>query len=251
MSRTRTALAALVAVVLVGSALALVGGPAQARAAKKPVRPKVGQCRTTTYAQALNAADPRKPVPCSKPHRLKTFAVLTMPKGYTRSRQFTNKIGTFAYRNCLPRFWKALGGTHAQRDQTAYGMWVFIPTKAEMRKGARWLRCDLALDGARADNTGFLAPLPNVGFPVVGNRPITDATRRCLNGAPRWFITPCSSPHAARADQTFTMPGTAAPTAAQIKAAAAEQCPGKRYTSPGAAWRLGDHVIVCYSLTTD
>jgi hypothetical protein len=252
MSRTRLLIVALLAVAL--PALFLVA-PTQAsseRAAKKPVRPKVGQCRTTTFNQGFANADPRKPVPCSKPHRMKTFAVVSVPKKISLTKKKDRQtLSTFIIATCQPRFLKALGGSYALRDQTSYTWWSFLPTKAEQKKGARWLRCDLSILGAVPGAGSYLQPVPNVSFPMIGTRPITDTTRRCLANAGNTYWTTCNRPHVARADQTFTISSTALPSQATIKAQGATHCPDKRLTWPSSyEWRRGDHVIVCYSVTT-
>lgn len=251
MYRARTLLATFVAVVLALSGLALIGSPANARDAKKPVRPKVGQCRTTTYEQGFGYSDPRKPVACSAPHRMKTFAVVTIPKRINLKKINEAKLGRYAFDTCQPRFSKALGGSQALRAQTAYTWWSFIPTKAERKKGARWLRCDLSLLAIVPGGNSFAPPLPNLSLPMIGNRPVTDVTRRCLAEADNEYWTTCNRPHAARADQTFAINSATRPSEATVKAQAAVQCPGKRFTWPNLGeWRLGDRTATCYSVTT-
>lgn len=257
MSRTRilSTFAAIVAVAVACTGLALITAPANASPERvaKVTRPKVGQCRTTTYSQGFAVADPRKPVPCSQPHTMKTFAVVTIPKRISLKNVNGRKLNAFIVNACFSQFRKALGGSYSARAQSAYSVWSFLPTKAQRKKGARWVRCDLSLSGATSTGVGFLPSLPNLSFPMVGSRPITDATRRCLATADHDYWTICAKPHVARADQTFVFANPTAqyPTQAAINAQAATQCPGKRALGQGSwEWTHGDHVITCYSSTT-
>lgn len=226
-------------------------GPAGARGASVPGRPKVGQCRTTTFAQGYGLNDTHRPVPCSKPHRLKTFAVASLPKGINALKASENTWGRQADAKCTRPFWKALGSSFSIRDQSAYTWSFFIPTRAQIRHGARWIRCDLSLQVTPPGANSEWALLPNVAFPMIGSRPLTDSIRKCLSDSTHRYITTCSKPHAARADQTFVMNSSAFPSGAAIQAAANTHCPGKRFTtSYPFEWKLGDHTVTCYSVTT-
>lgn len=252
MPRTRLLITTLLALALPALFLVAPTQAASERATSLPVKPKVGQCRTTTFDQGFAASDPRRPVPCSSPHRMKTFAVVTVPKRISLTKKSDRRaLRNFIFAACQPRFWRALGANHTLREQTAYASWSFIPTRAERSRGAHWVRCDLSLLGAQQGGYGALRPLPNLSFPMIGTRPITDATRRCLANADNDYWTTCDRPHVARADQTFTINSTAYPSQATVDAQGATQCPGKRLTwaSPK-SWKLGDHVVTCYSVTT-
>lgn len=252
MTRPLNWIAALVAVAVTITAFAVGIEPANAHAAKKPVPPKIGQCRTTTYNQAFGHSDPNKPVPCSQPHRLRTFAVATIPKRFNLNKNETRAYAKWVYQTCAPKFRKALGGTFAARDQSAYTWWTFRPTTAEIKRGARWVRCDLSLLGTRTNTyVGFLPNLPNLAFPMVGSRPITDTTRVCLASAQYIYWTPCDYAHVARSDKTFVMPGSSYPSASQVGAARDTNCPGERFSyATSSDWKVGDHVVVCYAATT-
>ncbi|MGO4255046.1 septum formation family protein [Marmoricola sp. RAF53] len=250
MSRLRTAsvVTALLAVV----ATLLIVSPSDAAPSRGTVtRPKVGQCRTTTFAQSFAASDARKPVSCAKPHRMKTFAVGSLPRKYNPKRAKSAVWGQAASDQCTRRFWNAVAADHAKREQTAYTWSFFIPTKAQRSAGARWIRCDLSLLVSPPGQNSQFALLPNNPFPILGARPITDSVRRCLSDSTHHYWTTCNRAHAARADQTFVLNSTAYPSDQAVADAAATHCPGKRFTAAGHTdWRFGDHVVICYSVTT-
>ncbi|MCW2785409.1 MAG: hypothetical protein JWP74_1926 [Marmoricola sp.] len=253
MSRTRilAVLAALLAVALSVTVLSGSSEAASTRMAKKPVKPKVGQCRTTTFAQGFGYSDTRKPVSCSKAHTMRTFAVVTIPKKVNLKHLNAKQIGETALEICSPRFSKALGSSYTTRDQTSYEWSFFIPTAKQRKAGARWMRCDVNLLATPPGGSAELATLPNLPFPMIGSRPITDAIRRCLSDATHTYLTICSRAHAARSDQTFKMAGSSYPSAKAFTNAADSACPGKRFTAPYSYdWTLGDRTVVCYTATT-
>jgi hypothetical protein len=247
---TRTRIIAILAL-LATAVLAAPADATSARGAQQAARPIVGQCRTTTYAQASGSTDPRMPVPCSRVHRLKTYAVVTVPMKYNLYKPNGPAFSHYAYVVCTRKFWSALGGNSATRSQTSYEEAYFLPTKAQLKTGARWLRCDVSLYGAVPGSYSYVQPLPNLQFPLIGTRPITDATRRCLANAGNDYVTTCNRPHVARADQTFTINSTAVPSHAAINAQASTTCPGKRIVYPyPLQWELGNHTITCFTKTT-
>jgi hypothetical protein len=254
--RTNRILASLAALLVVASGFALLttapSNAAAGRAAQLPAKPRVGQCRTTTFAQSFNMADSHKPVPCSKAHTMHTFAVPNVPKRLAYKNIGAAKLEQVAVTACTRPFWKALGGSFATRDETAYTWVYFAPTKAQRKAGARWLRCDvilpMTLPGATSSQ---LAPLSNLPFPVIGNRSITDAIRSCLTAVNHGYVTTCDHPHAARSDRTFTIASATKPSQATVNAAAATKCPAEHAIAPYYRyWDFGDHTIVCYSTTT-
>jgi hypothetical protein len=246
LSRTRilAAAVALGALVLAAGALA----PAANAVSSTPV---VGQCRTTTFEQSFAESDTHAPVPCSTLHRMKTFAVGNIPAGMDYVHFNDDKLLGVAKALCTKKYWTALGGTFEQRDQTAYTWSWFIPTLAQRHAGARWLRCDLSLLYTVPGGNSAFAALPNFTFPMVGGHTVTDKTALCLSDTTHLYVTTCSRPHAARADQTFIIHTLEKPSASLVKSLATTNCPDKRYSTPHAyEWKHGDHVIVCYTKTT-
>lgn len=248
MSRARILATAMLALAM--TALMLTA-PADARPAVASAKPRIGQCRTTTFAQGYGLFDTHKPVPCSKPHRLKTFAVASLPRAINAKKATAQTWVKVADEKCGVKFWNALGSSFSVRDQSAYTWSFFIPTRTQIKHGARWIRCDLSLLVTPPGGNSQWALLPNLAFPMIGSRPLTDAVRKCLSDGAHLYVTTCSKPHAARADQTFVMNSRAFPTTAAMQAAVNTTCPGKRFSSPYPfEWHLGDHTIVCYSITT-
>jgi hypothetical protein len=246
MSRSRIlSLAAAIAVV------ALIAGAFTPTAEAASSKPIVGQCRTTTAAQDTGLYDTHAPVPCSTLHRMKTFAVPTVPSGLDFVHITVSQAAALGQALCYPKFQTALGGTLADRHLTTYDFSFFIPTLAQRKAGARWVRCDLILLYLGTDGYTAYAALPNFSFPFVGGHTLTDKTHRCLAVADHDYWTTCSRPHVARADQTFVIHSTSYPSNATAAAAANTACPGKRWTKPGPyAWKHNDHTLVCYTNTT-
>lgn len=245
MSRTRSlSLAAVL------GAIALISGVFSPAADAASSRPVVGQCRTTTFDQAFGASDTHAPVPCSELHRLKTFAVQDVPAGTDYVHVTDSQALTFARTICGPKFLSALGGTYAERHLTSYDWNYFVPTLAQRKAGARWMRCDLSLLYT-SSGYGAFAALPNFSFPFVAGHTLTDKTRRCLFDDDHNYWTTCSRAHVARADKTFVIHSTSYPQNATAAAAASTACPGERWTKPSAYdWKHNDHTLVCYTRTT-
>lgn len=249
MSRTRI-LSAAAAVLTLALTVVALAAPSNARAEYESTlapRPQVGQCRTTTFDQGGYFTDNRRPVRCSTLHRMRTFAVVDVPRSFNYLNWTSAQIVNLAMSLCSAKFEKAVGGGHARREQTAYTFFFFGPSYADRQRGARWMRCDLVL---LANST--LAALPNLTFPVLEGRSITERNRRCLVNTNNDYWTICSRQHVARANQIFRFPSTAAyPSPSVLKAATDARCPGKRSTRPSRySWRHGNRVITCYAVTT-
>lgn len=222
-----------------------LNGPAGAAQATLAARPKVGQCRNLTPAQANGVSDTSAPIPCSRPHTARTFAVADVPTNVHYKTLNYAGLYSVGLRVCIPRFWKTLGSTATTRDQSAFTYVFFAPTKAQRANGARWVRCDLTMQGGN----GFL-PLPATPSPVLKNG-ITTSTRRCLDS--QNLRTNCSSAHIRRSRTAFVVKSQTYQSHAQFIATAERRCPHADtfYTRPDkTTWNLGDHVIVCYLTTT-
>jgi hypothetical protein len=250
LSRTRVlpVLAALAAAAFALTGLVLIGAPAGAvtdhPATKLPPKPKVGQCRNLTPAQAAPSANNSPTTPCSEPHTTYTFAVANVAKRVNLKHISAAKFQKAGLDVCNPRFNKLLGRTYLVRDQSAFTYIFFGPTKAQRAAGARWIRCDLAVDGV----SGFL-DLPPVHRPLLSG-PLTNAERRCLTSQRN--TVPCTEAHVLRSVGAFTVKKHKMPTIAQLTALGAKHCPSADYYSWPSKyrWSAGDHVEVCYRSTT-
>jgi hypothetical protein len=240
-----TALALALALVT----LALPGPAATARAAAPDRggvdKPTVGECHLYRYAEVNHASEKSKVVPCSQKHTAQVIAVVKVPKRIP----FADATGVFDATGpaCYRAMAKTLGGNLAFRSLSAYNFAFFVPTKAQQAAGARWVRCDLILEGGRK-----LMKLPS---PFLSKRPLPDSVARCLLRAGGALLpTVCSRKHDYRAAGIVKLKGTYK-TPRVFLSLAAKRCPkiaGKGWilTYPNAiAWRSGDREITCSSAT--
>jgi hypothetical protein len=241
------ALTLLAAAALVAGALtASVTEPASATASG---RPSVGECHDLTVAQVNAPSDSRPPVDCAQSHTTRTIRVAQLPSG-TSWNDGADQISRTVERTCLPARDEALGRTDKVRDRSAYTFVWFVPTRAEREAGARWFRCDLALNGGSR-----MLPLPTDETPALGGLPLPDSVARCLH--PDTLITTtCARTHTWRSTGSFTLRLADHPSEKRVRTAALKRCPALvttgryRWTYRGeVGWKLGDHVVVCYSKT--
>src|SRR5262249_26943336 len=138
--RARASLA-LVIVTAVTAALGSLGLASPASAAG--ATPKVGQCHQLTPRQIAAIADAKRAGSCSTRHNLQTVAVVTSPTSLVGLTE--EEHAELGSRLCSPKLAKALGRTATVREQTAYDLFFFAPTQAQIAAGARWIRCDVGL----------------------------------------------------------------------------------------------------------
>jgi hypothetical protein len=242
----RDALLAVVVLLLAPlAAVVVTAGPAQAGPAFQ--QPTVGECRALNWDEYMAKANNEAPIDCSQPHTSRVIDVVRLPRGVTWGASI-QKLTNIATRLCHPSQTQALGGSYSSRAMTAYsGAW-FMPTRAQRDRGARWIRCDLVLlAGTR------LATLPTDNEPALSAQPHPARIAACAK-ARTFARTICSATHAWRATGTFTIRQEAYPTDREFRRAAIRRCPSRTSTDrffwqyrAKVLWRLGDHVVVCYS----
>nr|WP_264674586.1 septum formation family protein [Nocardioides lijunqiniae] len=202
----------------------------------------VGSCHALTFKQYVAESAPATAVPCTEAHTSRTIA------SFTLSGKVDWKDGAAlwakAAKRCHPAFRSALGGNAKTRNMSSYIISFFIPTAAERRQGATWLRCDIALPGGKQ-----LQPLPTDGgrlLPV----PLDDSVTYCLS--PKNFRTVCAKPHTYRAGGVVRLSGKRYPGEKRIARIAVRKCPGATgvkktyfYHTQRHSWRYADKVIIC------
>jgi hypothetical protein len=240
-------LAVVITLLMPLAGVILTAGPAEAGPTFQ--QPRVGECRAMSWKEYMAASDNEAPVDCSQPHTSRVTDVVRLPKrvGWGAS---IDRLTNIATRMCAPSMKETLGGSYSSRAMTAYsGAW-FMPTKAQRDRGARWIRCDLVLlAGTR------LATLPTDAVPALGAQPHPARIAACAR-ARTFARTICSSRHGWRATGTFTIRQKAYPTVREFRRAAIRRCPSRVSTGrffwqhrAEVQWRLGDHVVVCFSRT--
>ncbi|CAN5605021.1 hypothetical protein BH11ACT8_BH11ACT8_32910 [soil metagenome] len=213
-------------------------------------RPEVGDCHDLTAEESPDLADPDPAVSCTQRHTSRTLVVLDVP----RSTKMGNKeaISRLVSKRCTPVWRSTLGGSVKTRYLASYSQSYFLPTKAQQRKGARWLRCDLVLwAGDR------LAPLPTDDVPALGKPPHPDAVAKCHLGKRDYYaVTVCARAHASRSKGIFTMRGKAYPSQQARYRAAQKKCP--RFTGripwrvfypSESQWQVGFKLFLCDAQT--
>ena len=243
----RGALLALVVMLLAPlAAVVAAAGPAQAGPAFQ--QPRVGECRTLTFDEYLRNSNNKSPIDCSQAHSSRVIATGHLPKGVGWGAPL-RRLNRIAVRICDPAWKRTLGRTYSSRAMTSYTWAWFIPTKAQRSHGARWIRCDLVLIAGRR-----LDRLPTDAEPALGAQPHPKRIRACLT---RTSHTTCVHRHIYRATGTFVIRQKAYPSLRQFRRAAQRRCPSRVFSRAfawdphGSAdrWRLGDHVVVCFSRT--
>jgi hypothetical protein len=203
-------------------------------------RPKVGECHNYDVSGSLANSEDSDPVPCKRKHKAVTVAVLRVPKrvGLADPDRTFAALGS----RCYKAFNSKLGGNTRERAMTAYALVWFMPTEAERDQGARWIRCDLILNGGTK-----LQAVPKRLLP----QPLKDSVRLCLlinNGS--LLGTVCSRKHGYRA-AGVVMLGGRYPGFDKFQDIADKRCPritGKNsyFYYPGKeAWQAGDKRITC------
>lgn len=207
-------------------------------------RPKVGACYDYGLRGLYAVTGPKHEVSCDESHRAITVAAPVISADFSDREDpaIFEKAGTRCYRAA----YKEIGGTHEIRALTAYSMSYYVPTKAEIDKGARWVRCDLLLYGGDR-----LVPLPDPYLPPTPD----DSVALCLVHK-RGVATVCARKHKYRATGTVRIKGDEYLTDAQFYRIGLRRC-DSRTTSDGYTWRwpneqawnAGRHLITCYSKT--
>jgi len=240
MTRTRGSsviFATLIAVVGLGSATA----PAQAD--PHYAQPTVGECHDYSYKTVAHHSETSPAEVCDGTQTAMTYAVVVVPK---RIGVNTDAAARYALPKCDKAFAKALGGRPTTWALSAYSSAWYVPTKAQQRQGAQWVRCDALLAGGH----NKLAPVPT--SLKLGHLPLDDSVAKCLVSANhRSYSTVCDRRHDFRSKKALQLRGSHYPTAQQFGQLAARRCPRLYFIPPSAdSWRAGYKILVCYAKTS-
>ena len=151
--RRTSVLVALLA--LVGTALTRGGQAALTpRSTLASASPAVGTCYRMSTKELGQASYGEAAVDCLAKHTSQVIGVTYLPGGLSWRKASIARLAKVALKDCYPTITAALGGTVELRAQSAYRLAYFVPSKAQRKAGARWIRCDLIL------GVGPLAALP-------------------------------------------------------------------------------------------
>jgi hypothetical protein len=230
--------------------LAAVLLPYAAGQAVPSTDPQVGDCHAYGWKAAVKEHETSDTVNCNQAHTTRVIAVHDLPAGKSWGDFDLVQLSNLSGRYCYPRLWDALGRTHKVQDMSAYTYFWYTPTKAERQAGARWIRCDIALQAGR-----HLLDLPTDTAPALPSGTLPKTISRCLT-ARGPLTTTCSHRHAYKAKGAFTMAVKSYPGPRKLERIAVRHCGrfvhtrGWYWTTHGeAAFRQGDHVMVCYAQT--
>ena len=222
--------------------------PAAPQAGPGYHQPKVGSCHRLTKRQAFSWVAPNATVPCTERHTSRTIVVkrLRGKDVFERDENFLAPI----FGACTRKAQRILGNNDRARAMSAFETFVFIPTKLERARGAKWMRCDLALLGGPV-----LHPLPQ--DLDLGSPPLAANVARCLSGPERNLqVTVCAKKHTYRVTGGFRNSGKRYEPK-RLEKVAIRRCRGMvssrtwRYQIPMSAdrWNVGYRTTVCYTRT--
>lgn len=208
-------------------------------------QPERGECHLLSKKQAFALSDSRRPVPCDTKHTLRTVAVKRL-SGSPNWNDVGSYEGQFE-RKCYRAKARALGGNDKVWQLSAYGLYFFIPTQKERRRGATWVRCDVGLPGGRK-----IVPLPDEL--KLGRLPLADRVALCRDQD--FVFLSCARPHQWRAVGSSPVSDPTPETREEEVAVARRACRGKVTTSrfswsfPSFADLLaGSKRLVCFNQT--
>jgi hypothetical protein len=230
---------------LLAAALTSLSAPSATAADPAYQAPVVGQCFDMSVAELSESSYSEAAVDCGAEHTSQVIAVAQLPDALTYD---SSGLVAFAFETCGPAQRKVVGASKLGVRLTAYSFGFFGPTAEQQAAGARWLRCDLVLNAGRR-----LAPLPS--RLTVGKYPFKDAVARCLAGRD-FRITVCAKKHTFRATAAIKVDAKRFPSKSAWKRLGERRCRDavrSRYFRFGwpskAAWKAGDHALVCYTQT--
>ncbi|MGN6723903.1 MAG: septum formation family protein [Marmoricola sp.] len=228
MSSARALKALLVCTILV--VVSACGTAAPPKAVKKtppppPPAPIVGTCRTLTFSAAAAPSDDTPTVPCTEKHTAVTVAVGTL---VSRARLKTLDINSAAVQqllavNCPKAVEAYAGGSGRTFDLSQIQALPFVPTPAQIAKGANWYRCDMVVLAAPST----LATVTGTMRHALSSARALDRWGTCGTAAPsaRTFKRVlCSQRHTWRAVALINIPKKASYLSKNTSRAASLAC---------------------------
>lgn len=227
------------------SAPAAAGPDPVLRAGPGYHQPAPGSCHLITIEHYHSWSAPSKSVDCDTRHTSVTLVSKRL-KGKVNWKQPDLRPIWFS---CLRKERRILGGDKV-RAMSAYGVSFYIPTKRERARGAKWLRCDLSLQGGRV-----LQAMPQE---LALHLPLKDKVLRCARGPVSELLTTvCSKTHSFRTTGAFKARGTKYPGPEALRRQALRRCPKfittrwwiYRPPLSRELWNAGQRTVVCLSKT--
>jgi len=209
--------------------------------------PQVGRCYRLSPAETLAPVASSRPVSCSKKHTTVIAQIGYVKKAVTSNTPLA-KRRAIGKRFCGPAYGKLAGGTVPDRATSLLTWTLFTPSRDQLDRGARWVRCDVL---ARSGES--LVALPD-RKPLLG-KGVPESLRVCQTEA--GADVACSRPHAFRVEAVYAAPEGAYPDPNRYTATARSRCEelmgkaGGYWQPPSeAGWKAGDRYIRCLSRTS-
>jgi len=256
--------------------------PSSSTAHSTTGEPSAGQCWNGTIGNAGDWADWQggAATACSKPHTLYTYAIGHVsglqPTDWAVSSSnpaLSDKVAAAASATCDEPYAKIFPSS--EQPETLLRTYFFVPTRAQWKGGARWVRCDVALVdfGTRVSEERF-ADLPTAIGTLVADMTSdpaayglcvdtghsvktgpfadkTDVITDCRDN-PEWVFL---------ANGTFSQAaGAAYPAKSAITARLNQVCGSQLnrndeiwsgYYPTAATWKTGDRAIQCWAAFKD
>lgn len=216
-------------------------------------KPTVGECHNYGLAVVDQFSDSSPVVPCGSTHTAMVIATAPLPGTLEWETATETQLRLAIVKACLPEFRSILGRTEKLRQKSAYNISWFAPTTAQREAGARWLRCDLILEGGYS-----LQPIKRNVAPILQAYPLPNAVASCIVGGDlNLRRTVCSKTHRYRATGTYLVQRTYFPGGPILFDIAKRECPS-RVSTPRywyalymdrESWLAGDRTITCYTHT--
>jgi hypothetical protein len=227
--------------------------PGTVKSSAKPVKkdpppdpgfgaPKLGQCYLIFAKQSRASVASGRRVGCNKRHTTVVAYVGFRPRAVTPKTPVANRR-RLGNRVCAPAYRKAVGGTLADRATSILTWTLYTPNQAQLKRGARWVRCDVLARGGDK-----LIPLPS-SLPLLGGG-VPEQLRICQTEA--GVDISCSVTHAFRVEAVYQAVGDAYPDATTYTPLARQRCKeltnkdGGFWQPPSKqGWSSGDRFIRC------
>lgn len=149
----------------------------------------VGTCHTfRTPYEMVQPSDVAPPVPCDRPHRSETYALITIdgPLATSPTRPEPEQFDAYASRCDAETLRTYLGA--GPRDTVSFSVWSRIPTRKEWAWGVRTMRCEAV---PPVQNTAA-GPLLAFSARDVLRKSASSAVRNCELGTK---VVTCDQPH--------------------------------------------------------
>jgi Septum formation len=173
----------------------------------KEPEPREGACHDLSAVQVSRAHDKRKPVRCRKPHTTQTYYVGRFELAtFADQTPDTSAVAGYVTPKCTRHFKRWVGGDRVTRLLTrAHPVW-FVPTTRDIKRGARWFRCDVVVSATESR----LEKLPRDSEGLLDSASAMDAYGLCSRGSPerrRSKTVTCSRGHTWRAFDVIRVRG--------------------------------------------